>query len=45
MTMMAFDLVKDQRNIVADKVMELSNLTVIALVIAQILGQKFDLQA
>ena len=39
---MAFDLNQNQRNTVAEKVMDLANLAVIALVIGQILSSRFE---
>jgi len=42
---MAFDLDQTQRNIVAEKVLELSNLSVVALVVSQILSSRFELFA
>ena len=42
---MAFNLNQGQRNTVAEKVMDLANLSVIALVIGQILSSRFELVA
>jgi len=42
---MLFDFDKGQRIVIAEKVMELSNLAVAALVIGQVLAGRFDFRA